>query len=124
MRLAWLMLTCLLGSLTGACADSPSPKSVPEKAMTVLKYVDKHDQAMEGYEGGRNFGNFEKLLPMSDEKGRKIKYREWDVNPLRQGVNRGPERLVTGSDGSAFYSADHYKSFVKIRGSSKKEDKP
>ena len=27
----------------------------------------------------------------------------------------GPERLVTGSDGSAYYTDDHYKTFKKIR---------
>ena len=70
---------------------------------------------MEGYEGGRSFGNFERRLPQNDDKGRRIKYREWDVSPHRPGVNRGPERLVTGSDGSAFYTDDHYATFKKIR---------
>ena len=69
--------------------------------MKMLALVDQHGEAPDGFEGGRTFGNFEKRLPQSDDKGRKIKYREWDVNPLRPGVNRGAERLVTGSDGSA-----------------------
>src|SRR5262249_6999909 len=84
-----------------------APMGAPEKVLRVLEYVDKHGEAMEGYEGGRTFGNFEKRLPQTDDKGRRIKYREWDVNPLRAGVNRGPERLVTGSDGSAHYTDDH-----------------
>src|SRR6266849_4233120 len=79
------------------------PKGVPAKVGTVLKYVDEHQKAMKGYEGGRVFGNFEKLLPRKDAKDKPIKYHEWDVNPLKPGVNRGPERLVTGSDGSAYY---------------------
>ena len=54
-------------------------------------------------------------LPEKDAKGKALKYREWDVNSLKKGVNRGPERLVTGSDGSAYYTDDHYKSFKKIR---------
>jgi guanyl-specific ribonuclease Sa len=54
-------------------------------------------------------------LPRQDKRGRTIKYREWDVNPQRPGVNRGPERLVTGSDHSAYYTDDHYRSFKKIR---------
>jgi ribonuclease T1 len=91
------------------------PKGVPEKVGKVLKYVDEHDKAPDGYEGGRHFGNFEKRLPEKDAKGKAIKYREWDVNPLKKGVNRGPERLVTGSNGSAYYSDDHYKTFKKIR---------
>ena len=93
----------------------PPPKGVPEKALKVLKYVDKEGSAPPGYEGGRTFLNVEKLLPQTDAQGRRIKYREWDVNPLKPGVNRGPERLVTGSDGSAYYTGDHYKTFKKIR---------
>ena len=54
-------------------------------------------------------------MPQTDSQGRRLRYREWDVNPLRPGVNRGAERLVTGSDGSAHYTDDHYKSFKKIR---------
>lgn len=96
-------------------APKAAPKGVPDKALKVLEYVDKHEAAMDGYEGGRSFGNFERRLPQTDDKKRRIKYREWDVNPLRPGVNRGPERLVTGSDGSAYYTNDHYSSFKKIR---------
>ena len=89
--------------------------AVPEKVLKVLAYFDKNGKAMEGYEGGRNFGNFEKRLPQKDDKGKRIKYQEWDVNPLRPGVNRGAERLITGSDGHAYYTADHYNTFRKIR---------
>jgi guanyl-specific ribonuclease Sa len=96
-------------------SDIKLPKGVPEKVGKVLKYVDEHDKPPAGYEGGRTFGNFEKLLPQTDDSDKKIRYREWDVNPHRPGVNRGPERLVTGSDGSAYYTKDHYKSFIKIR---------
>jgi len=95
--------------------DPPPPKGVPDKALNVLKHVDKEGMAPPGYEGGRTFLNVEKVLPQTDSQGRRLKYREWDVNPLKAGVNRGPERLVTGSDGSAYYTDDHYKSFKKIR---------
>ena len=96
--------------------DGPAaPKGVPEKALKILQYVDEHDRAMDGYEGGRNFGNFEKRLPTGDRNGRRARYREWDVNPLRPGVNRGPERLITGSDGTAYFTDDHYSTFKKIR---------
>jgi len=95
--------------------DEKKPPQVPEKVLRVLEYVDKHDKPMEGYEGGRHFGNFEKRLPQKDKSGKAIKYREWDVNPLKPGKNRGPERLVTGSDGSAYFTDDHYESFKQIR---------
>lgn len=32
-----------------------------------------------------------------------------------KGVDRDGRRLVTGSDGSAFYTTDHYLSFIQIR---------
>jgi guanyl-specific ribonuclease Sa len=91
------------------------PPGVPAKVAKVLRHIDRTGRAPEGYEGGRRFGNFEKRLPLRDARGRRITYQEWDVNPHRRGVNRGPERLVTGSDGSAYYSGDHYRTFKRIR---------
>jgi len=91
------------------------PAGVPAKVGPVLEYIDKYLRPPEGHEGGRSFGNYEGLLPKKDTRGRPIKYQEWDVNPKVPGKNRGPERLATGSDGSAYYTADHYKSFIKIR---------
>jgi guanyl-specific ribonuclease Sa len=97
-------------------AKPPAKKpEFPEKVLKVLEYVDKYGKPMDGYVGGGNFGNFEKHLPQTDDKGRRIKYREWDVNPKLPGVNRGAERLVTGSDRHAYYTSDHYRSFRKIR---------
>jgi guanyl-specific ribonuclease Sa len=54
------------------------------------------------------------VLPGTDANGTSVTYREWDVNPYT-GANRGAERLVTGSDRSAWYTNDHYNSFVRIR---------
>ena len=59
---------------------------------------------MQGYVGGRRFGNFEHHLDDKDAQGKRIQYQEWDVNRKQQGKNRGAERLVTGSDGKAWYS--------------------
>jgi dienelactone hydrolase len=98
-----------------ASSAKAGPKGVPDKALKVLEYVDRHGEPMDGYEGGRTFGNFERRLTQNDDKGRRIKYREWDVNPLKAGTNRGTERLITGSDGSAYYTDDHYSTFKKVR---------
>ena len=88
---------------------------VPTKALKVLKYARENGVAMDGYVGGRRFGNFENLLPKKDASGKRIEYQEWDVNPKIQGKNRGTERLITGSDGKAYYTNDHYRSFVEVK---------
>jgi len=69
-----------------------------------------------GFKGGGKFDNSGTgmVLPRSNADG-PITYRKWDVNPYIKGQNRGPERLVTGSEGSAYSTRDHYESFVKIR---------
>lgn len=88
---------------------------IPPEAFKVLAYVREHREAPPGHVGGRRFGNFEGRLPKVDGRGRRIAYQEWDILPKRPGRNRGPQRLVTGSDGRAWYTADHYDSFIEIR---------
>lgn len=91
------------------------PPGVPAKVGRVLAYIDEHGEAPENHVGGRTFLNIEGLLPKRDRQGRPLRYQEWDVNPKVPGQNRGPERLVTGSDGTAYFTGDHYRSFKKIR---------
>ncbi|MGL4632406.1 MAG: ribonuclease domain-containing protein, partial [Leadbetterella sp.] len=88
---------------------------IPQKVLEVLDFVLKNRKAPEGYVGGRRFQNREQLLPKVSSSGTKIVYQEWDVNPKMAGQNRGRERLVTGDDGSAYYTDDHYSSFKKIQ---------
>ena len=54
------------------------------------------------------------VLPTTTPNGTPITYREYDVHPYTPGVNRGPERLVVGSDGRAYYTGDHYGTFTEI----------
>jgi guanyl-specific ribonuclease Sa len=119
-----VVITAVVQSLDG---DMETPTSdavtasarVPEKVVKVLRHIDKTGEAPDGYEGGRTFLNLgrngEESLLRRDTHGRQITYHEWDVNPHIRGKNRGAERLVTGSDGSAYYTADHYRTFTKIR---------
>jgi guanyl-specific ribonuclease Sa len=99
--------------------EGVEPNGVPAKVQHVLRTIDAEHRAPSGYEGGRAFHNEgmrdERLLPTHDAAGRPIEYREWDVNPKVEGENRGAERLVTGSDGSAYYTRDHYRTFVRVR---------
>ena len=58
---------------------------------------------------GRVFSNREKLLPLK----RRGYYREYTVRTpgLR---DRGARRIVAGSSGEYYYTADHYRSFRRI----------
>ena len=97
-----------------AGSNSNSTAQVPGYAIDVLNFVRKHGEAPDNYVGGREFQNKEGRLPKKDGQGHKLHYSEWDVHPKVQGQNRGPERLITGSDHSAWYTANHYKTFQKI----------
>ena len=55
--------------------------------------------------GGDRFGNYEGLLP-------KGKYFECDVN--YRGGYRGAERLIYKTDGTVYYTKDHYESFQQL----------
>ena len=58
---------------------------------------------------GRMFSNREKLLPLQNRGY----YREYTVRT--PGVrDRGARRIVAGSGGEYYYSADHYRSFMRI----------
>jgi guanyl-specific ribonuclease Sa len=88
----------------------------PEKAWAVLERVSAKGAPLQGYKGGGKFENVGKGARLPDSgPGGPITYREWDVNPYVKGVNWGAERLVTGSDGSAYYTRDHYDTFVRFR---------
>jgi len=124
-------LVCLMALLPlTACGPGPGaptpPKAqaqaqatpqdpIPAHARETLAYIRQHGYAPPGYVGGRVFGNYEGLLPRYDTRRKRIEYREWDVRPKAEGRNRGAERLVTGSDGRAWYSADHYRSFLDVK---------
>ena len=96
----------------------PNPdaqQEIPDYVYRILEHVNRHQEAPPGHVGGRGFQNREKRLPSVALNGESIRYREWDVHPKQPGKNRGPERLVTGSDQSAYYTADHYQTFIPIR---------
>lgn len=89
-------------------------KEIPVYVYEVYDYIKQNGKAPSGYVGGRTFFNREKKLPLIDRDRQKIRYREWDVHPKKEGINRGAERLVTGSDQSAYYTHDHYNSFISL----------
>lgn len=90
-------------------------KDISQNVLKVLKAIQEYGKPIEGYVGGRKFGNYEGLLPKKDNVGRKINYQEWDIYPKIEGKNRGAERLITGSDKKVYFTQNHYKSFVEIK---------
>lgn len=90
-------------------------QEIPQQAIKVLKFVRENGRPLNGYVGGKKFGNYEGLLPKKNQYNQNIHYREWDIYPKIEGKNRGAERLVTGSDKKAYYTKNHYQSFVEIK---------
>jgi ribonuclease T1 len=90
-------------------------RAIPQKVFDVLRYIKANNHAMDGYVGGREFTNRERVLPQQDAQGNDINYQEWDVNRKVQGQNRGTERICTGSDGRSWYTNDHYRTFTEIK---------
>ncbi len=99
----------------GGSSETATTGNIPQKVRDVLTYIRANHRAMDGYVGGRQFKNLEKNLEQRDANGQKIAYQEWDVNPKIDGQNRGAERLITGSDSRAWFTADHYRSFVEVK---------
>ncbi|HLS77470.1 MAG TPA: ribonuclease domain-containing protein [Nocardia sp.] len=114
---------------TGTTAPKPDPGNpvtaesrapgVPDRAYATLAEIDAGrwpDSAnAPGTKGGERFMNRDKDLPLTDSSGRPITYQEWDVNPKQRNRSRDAERIVTGSDGSAWYTGDHYETFTRMR---------
>ncbi|MFF2088844.1 ribonuclease domain-containing protein [Nocardia sp. NPDC058176] len=117
---------------TSASAPKPGPPAaspsaapvtkasgVPDRAYTTLVEIDAGrwpDSAnAPGTKGGIHFMNREGRLPAKDSAGKSVTYQEWDVNPKQRNRSRDAERIVTGSDGSAWYTGDHYDTFTRMR---------
>lgn len=102
-------------------SDRTTRSGAPERVVRTLALIDagRWPGAADapGTRGGRTFRNNEGLLPRTDSTGARARYQEWDVNPKRPGRGRDAERIITGADGSAWYTLDHYRSFHQIRGS-------
>ncbi len=86
------------------------PADIPEKAFKTLEYAQQNDGATrKGYKGNVRFSNRENKLPRASAP-----FKEYDINRWVKGKNRGPQRIVIGADGKAWYSHDHYKTFQAL----------
>ncbi|WP_433575803.1 ribonuclease domain-containing protein [Nocardia brasiliensis] len=87
----------------------------PDLGARVVDGCATNGTAGAGTKGGGTWQNRDGTLPRTDAAGRTIAYREWDVNIKQPGHNRDAERIVTGSDHSAWYTGDHYATFTRMR---------
>jgi len=93
---------------------------IPETAEKVTdNALNKNGATLKGWKGGGVWDNDGSAggeeLPKTDADGNPITYKEYDVWPKVPGQGRGTERIVIGSDNSAYYTDDHYKTFTQIR---------
>jgi ribonuclease T1 len=98
-----------VASAQPSTAPSVAGPEVPAHARELLAEVERrHGEPPPGYVGGRRFENRERRLPRGV-------YREYDVHPKVPGQDRGPERIVIEQrTGKAWYTGDHYRSFVPL----------
>jgi ribonuclease T1 len=119
-RLAAFFLICWLGlsaELGHAFWFSKEPAAVveigvehlPAEARQILDLI-KRGSPLSFVRDGIPFGNREGLLPAQPRNY----YREYTV-PTPGLSHRGARRIIAGKGGDYWYSADHYRSFKRIR---------
>ncbi len=105
-------------------ADAPAPRA-PAATLDVSDIGDADERAVitaiaraidrggpfAYRKDGAVFGNREAILP-ARPRGH---WREYTVPTLGES-DRGPRRIVAGRDGELFYTRDHYRTFYRIRG--------
>lgn len=93
-------------------ADSGLPvralSELPDEAAGTWRLIEKGGP-FRFHEDGTVFGNRERLLPAE----RAGYYREYTVDTPGS-ADRGARRIVTGTGGELYYTADHYSSFVVV----------
>lgn len=115
LRLALFCLLAVFGGLLGSAQafsdgiPTVALRELPPEARETLALI-RQGGPFPYRKDGSTFGNFEKRLPLQ----RRGYYREYTV-PTPGARDRGARRIVTGRSGEAFYTADHYRSFQRIR---------
>lgn len=105
-------------ALLGAHSGSPVRAAIPDRAWQTLKLIDAGQWPPNdgsGTKGGTTWANKDGALPRTDSQGNPIHYLKWDVNRKQPGQARDSERIVTGDDGSAWYTADRFQTFERMR---------
>jgi ribonuclease T1 len=103
------LVALLLAFATVAWAGEIRVAALPPEARATLALI-KAGGPFPYPQDGRTFNNREKRLPL-EERGY---YREYTVR-TPGARDRGARRIVAGRGGEYYYTADHYRSFQRIR---------
>jgi ribonuclease T1 len=103
------VVALLLAFATAAGAGEIAVAELPAEARATLALV-KVGGPFPYPQDGRTFHNREKRLPLM-ARGY---YREYTVR-TPGARDRGARRIVAGRGGEYYYTADHYRSFQRIR---------
>ena len=102
-------LVLVLAFATNAWAGDIALAELPAEARATLALIKAGGPFPYRQDGG-TFGNRENLLPRRDRGY----YLEYTVK-TPGARDRGAQRIVAGSGGEFYYTADHYRSFKRIR---------
>ena len=99
-----------------------SVKSIWETGRLPKDKLWKKAQGPKEYENVPENDSGGHILPEKDVEGNPITYTEYDVKPPeltnkengKLGLDRGKHRLLVGSNGSIYYSPDHYLTFIRL----------
>jgi ribonuclease T1 len=111
----WLLCLALLftgpalGGLAEGSTSAVEVADLPAEARATLQRI-AHGGPFPYPQDGRVFHNREKRLPLE----RRGYYREYTVATPGSG-DRGARRIVAGRGGEYYYTADHYRTFRRIR---------
>ena len=99
------------------------PDEIPKESLAVIEDIKGYGVEAQGagpdfagpsvpkeFDNHRNTTGYK--LPNFDSAGNPITYREWGT--VQSGANPKPggERIVTGSDGSIYYTPTHYQTYI------------
>ncbi len=106
---ASLLTACVENSSSSAEASEISISALPVEAQNTISAI-RRGGPFPYDKDGSVFFNREGLLPQA-HRGY---YREYTV-ATPGASNRGARRIVSGANGELYYTADHYRSFRRIR---------
>jgi len=104
-----LLVVLVLAFAANAWAGDITVADLPAEARATLALIEAGGP-FPYRQDGRTFGNREKLLPRRDHGY----YREYTVR-TPGARDRGARRILAGRGGEFYYTADHYRSFKRIR---------